>query len=79
MRKLVRWRGVAGMSWPVLGLKHSKAVGTPAGLVNRLLEELHFEPTTVYEARKKYNRPKRWHPKRRIEEAIQAVENMEAP
>ena len=60
-----------------LKLKHARALGSPMGLANRILEGLQFKPTTVYVAKKEYNEPKRYYPKARIEEAIEAVENME--
>jgi len=60
-----------------LKLKHKRALGSPAGVVNRTLESLRFEPTTVYVAEKKFNQPRRWYPRPRIEDAIEAIDRLE--
>ena len=56
-------------------LKHKRALGSPVGIVNRTLESLEFEPTTVFIAEKKFGEPRRWYPRGRIRDAIEAVEN----
>ena len=58
----------------VLGLKTKRGIGTPAGLTNRVLEELGFQKDSVYIRTKKVNQEKKWYPRSKIAEAIIAIE-----
>jgi len=57
-----------------LGLKTKREIGTPAGLLNRMLKELGFQKDSVYIRTKKVNQEKKWYPRSKITEAIAAIE-----
>ncbi len=58
-----------------LGIKRPTELGSPVNRMNRILEGLSIEPSTVYRAKRRGNDSgKTWYSGPRMREAIQAIE-----